>query len=71
MYHNATCNCKKDQDSQEHALVCDEVIKHLSKEEKIILAGVQYSDIFSDLHSQHRITQLYQSIIQIKKRHLS
>ena len=56
MYDNTTCLCKKDQDSQEHALVCDQVIKHLSKEDKVTLADVKYSDIFSDLHSQHRIT---------------
>ena len=71
MHQNTTCMCKKDLDSQEHALVCDIVLKHLSEQDKLTLEEVQYSDIFSDLHSQHRITQLYQSIIKIKKRLLS
>ena len=67
-YKNTTCICKKDIDSQEHALVCHDVIKLLSTEDQDTLKEVKYTDLFSDLDSQLRITKLYQNIIKIRKR---
>ena len=44
---------------------------HLNENEQKILQDSGYEDIFDNLSSQLRITQLYQSIIRIKKRILN
>ena len=58
-------------DTQKHALSCHVIKEHPNEDEQYILNDSNYEDIFGNLPSQLRITQLYQSIIRIKKRILN
>ena len=72
MYTNYMCQlCNIEVDSQEHALKCHVIKESLSQQEKQLLNNVHYEDIFGALNSQLKISQLFQSIIRIKKRILS
>ena len=72
MYSDYTCQlCKLEVDTQEHALTCHIVGQNLSQQEKDLLKTVSFEDIFGTLNRQLIITQLFQSIIRIKKRILS
>ena len=51
--------------------MCHVIKEHLNQNEKDILNDISYEDIFGNLSYQLRISQLYQSIIRIKKRLLS
>ena len=63
--------CKLAADSQEHALTCIILSKHLSNEDNEVKSNVKYSDLFKDMTSQLKIVKLYQNIIRIKKRLLA
>ena len=72
LYQSVICQlCKLEPDTQKHALFCHVIKEHLNEEEQNILKVSTYEDIFDNLHTQLRITQLYQSIIRIKKRLLN
>ena len=60
--------CKSSLDTQEHALHCQSIPKHLTTERKELLSAVEYEDIFRDTHKQLRITKVYQSIIQTREK---
>ena len=67
MYQNLDCPlCAKNIDSQEHALECHVVKKHLESEELNILSQVRYDDIFGTIERQVKITKLFQKIIKIR-----
>ena len=69
MYSDYTCQlCKLEVDTQEHALTCHIIRQHLSQQERDLLKTVSYEDIFGTLSIQLIITQLFQSILKIKKR---
>ena len=57
--------CEKYVDSQEHALLCDVIVKELTENQNQILNRTQYSDIFGNVEEQERITKMYQIIISI------
>jgi hypothetical protein len=63
--------CKLAADSQEHALTCIILSKHLSNEDNEVKSNIKYSDLFEDMTSQLKIVKLYQNIIRIKKRLLA
>ena len=72
LYQSVICQlCKLETDTQKHALFCHVIKEHLNENERNILKDSSYEDIFDNLHSQLRITKLYQSIIRIKKRLLN
>ena len=72
MYTNYMCQlCNLEVDSQEHALSCHVIKESLSQQEKQLLNSSVYEDIFGTLNRQLIITQLFQSILKIKKRILS
>ena len=62
--------CKLEPDSQEHALSCHIIAEHLYQLEKNIIQGIAYEDLFGDAQAQKKITDIYQSIIRIKKKTL-
>ena len=59
--------CKFSQDTQEYALICVRTRKHLKNENIQLLDSVDYSDLFSDIDSQLRITQAFSFIIQTRE----
>ena len=69
MYQNLDCPlCGKNIDSQEHALECHVVNKHLESEDLNILSQVRYDDIFGTIDRQVKITKLFQKIIKIRQK---
>ena len=52
-------------DKQEQELKCHVIKDNLTAEDELVLAKVQYSDIFSDTEPQKNITNLY---IQIRNK---
>ena len=69
MYQDKRCQlCKLETDSQEHALSCLTIQHNMNQEDKNMLKGVQYQDIFGDLNSQLQISKVFQTIIRIKRR---
>ena len=68
-HQDITCPlCKLEPDSQEHALSCHIIAKHLNPSEKNIIQCLAYEDIFGDAQAQMKIIGIYQSIIRIKKK---
>ena len=59
--------CKTHSDTQEHALYCTTLRKHMDKDILSDLDSVSYNDIFGDINSQHKITQIFSSIIQTRE----
>ena len=69
MHDNNICpHCKQGPDSQKHAFSCTVIAKHLSQVDKEAMQDIIYEDIYGDSQAQLLITQVYQSIISIKKR---
>ena len=66
-FYTSLCPCKLSQDTQEHALLCVRTRKHLNQENIQLLDSVCYSDMFSDIDSQLRITQAFSIIIQTRE----
>ena len=60
--------CKLNPDTQEHALLCQNLQIHLKQDTVNLLPTVTYNDIFSDTHSQLNISKVYQDIIQTRER---
>ena len=63
--------CKKYFDSQEHALVCDVIVKELTENQNQILKRTKYSEIFGNVEEQESITKMYQIILSIRDKILS
>ena len=55
------------EDSQSHALACITIKKKMTNSQLQELSSVTYNDIFSDLEAQHRITKVFEFIIQIRE----
>ena len=69
MHENNICpHCKQGPNSQKHALSCKVIALHLSQVDKEAIQDIKYEDIYGDSQAQLLITQVYQSIISIKKR---
>ena len=60
--------CKSSPDTQEHAVECHSLKKHLRKETHELLTTVTYNNIFSDTVDQLQITKVYQDIIRTRER---
>ena len=58
--------CKLYPDTQEHAIVCSSIKQHINQELLSLFDGVSYSDIFSTIDSQLRVTQLFEIIIKTR-----
>ena len=55
-------------DSQEHALICNVILKELTLENITLIEGVEYDHIYGDTYQQYNITKLFQSILNIRQR---
>ena len=63
----STCHCKISDDTQEHALYCSRTKQHMNNEHIQLLNSVNYSDLFSNIDSQLRITQAFDIIIKTRE----
>ena len=64
MYSNATYFlCESVADSQEHALNCHVIKKHMTAEHIEQLESVEYNDIFGNCDQQLKITNIFINII--------
>ena len=59
--------CQKYKDTQEHALLCEKLREYLSITNRQLLEEVQYSDLFSNVHDQFCITNVFQVIIDARE----
>ena len=59
--------CLKYEDTQEHALLSEKLREYLSIMNRQLLEEVQYSDLFSNVHDQLRITNAFQVIIDARE----
>ena len=60
--------CKKYEDTQEHAIHCEKLKMHMTQEHRQLLENSSYSDLFSDINDQLRITEAFQIIIETRER---
>ena len=68
-FYNSDCPlCGKSEDTQEHALECEDLIKHMSWEHNQGLQSVKYSDIYCEPEKQLRVTQVFSNIIQTREK---
>ena len=71
MYQNTTClMCGKDVDIQSHALACQIVAQHSTKEENKSPTNIVNHDIFGNLDQQVAITKICNKIIIIKQKQI-
>ena len=67
-FFTSTCPvCKSSPDTQEHAIHCSSLKRHISPDNINLFDGVNYSDLFSTIDSQLRVTQLFEIIIKTRK----
>jgi hypothetical protein len=59
--------CKICDDTQEHALECNDLKRHITKHHETIFNIVKYVDIYGSVPDQFRITQVYTIIIQTRE----
>ena len=67
-FYISTCPCKISNDTQEHALQCSRTKQHLNNEHLQLIDSVKYSDLFSNVDLQLRITQAFDIIIKTRER---
>ena len=68
MHQFYTCQfCGNHVDSQENALTCESIIKHLSPENKEILRHMKYEHIFGSIDQQLTATKMFEEIINIRE----
>ena len=60
--------CQGYEDSQEHAILCEKLRDSLPILNRQLLEEVNYSDLFSNIHNQLRITNVYQLLIDARER---
>ena len=59
---------KKYEDTQEHAIHYEKLKMHMTTEHRQLLENAPYSDLFSDINDQLRITEAFQIIIETRER---
>ena len=59
--------CNLHPDTQQHALTCSVILKHLKPQDIETLQQVNYEDIFGSIQDQFKITKLYQTIINTRR----
>ena len=60
--------CKSAADTQEHALKCFVLKKHMNSSEIEALQAVEYNYIFGNIEGQFKVTQVFQAIINLRER---
>ena len=60
--------CKKNVDSQEHALECEVIRKELTMTETDKIKHIKYDQIYGDTDAQYEITTMFQKILTIRQR---
>ena len=60
--------CKVCDDTQEHALLCKDLTRHIENTHETLDPNVQYVDLFGSVQDQLRITQAYTIIIKIREK---
>ena len=60
--------CENETDTQEHALQCHIVMKHMSTEDKIRMRKVEYNHLFGTTEEQAKLATVYESILSIRER---
>ena len=60
--------CKLSDDTQEHAILCEALEKHMERDHKDILKNVKYVDIFGSQEEQLRITKTYSILISVREK---
>ena len=60
--------CRVCDDTQEHALLCKDLRRHIENAHETLDTNVQYVDLFGSVQDQLRITQAYTIIIKIQKK---
>ena len=58
--------CKSNPDTQEHAIVCPSLKQHIKQEHISLFDGVNYSDLYSTVDSQLKLTRLFEIIIKTR-----
>ena len=54
-------------DSQDKALTCRSIIEELDTNERNMVQGVKYSDIFGNVDEQFRIAKVFQMILRTRE----
>jgi hypothetical protein len=67
-FFTSCCPLCSNSDTQEHALHCIKIRDLLTQEQVSSLSSVSYSDIFSDMEKQYKITLLFECIIQTREK---
>ena len=60
--------CKQCDDTQEYALECNDLKRHVTKHHETLFNIVKYVDLYGSASDQLRITQFYTIIIQTRER---
>ena len=60
--------CNSESDTQEHALQCLALQKHMSKSDTEALQAIEYTHIFGDTKAQYRVTQIFLTIIYLREK---
>jgi hypothetical protein len=60
--------CGAYDDTQEHSLTCESLIRQLTAEDADKLNHVTYADLFGNINDQQRITEAYEAIILTRKK---
>ena len=60
--------CQKFEDSQEHSLSCEMLQANMTTQNRQLLEGAVYSDLFSNVDDQLRITEAFQVIIATREK---
>ena len=55
-------------DSQEHLLLCQPVLKHLSDEQRGMLVEVKYEHLIGNTLEQLMVTQMFHILLKIRHR---
>ena len=60
--------CQEYEDTQEHALICEELREYLSLNNIHLSEDIHYSDLFGCVYDQLRITEAFQVIIDAREK---
>ena len=60
--------CKSEPGTQEHALKCFAMKKHMQISELEALQAVDYNYIFGDIEAQSKVTQVFESVIILREK---
>ena len=64
----SSLSVKNYEDTEEHAVHCEKLKMHMTPELRQLLENSSYSDLFSDVTDQLRITEAFQIIIKTRER---